>query len=107
VHYLLFYEFVSDYLQRRAEFRAEHLTLAWEAQARGELILAGAYAEPVDGAALLFRCASARVPEEFAAADPYVKSGLVSRWTIREWTTVVGRDASTPVRADGVKSAGN
>jgi uncharacterized protein len=107
VHYLLFYEFVSDYLQRRAEFRAEHLKLAWEAQARGELILAGAYADPVDGAALLFRCASARVPEEFVAADPYVQSGLVSRWTIREWTTVVGRDATTPVRADGVKSADN
>jgi uncharacterized protein len=98
MHYLLFYEFVSDYVDRRAEFRARHLKLAWEAQARGELILAGAYAKPVDGAALLFQCESREIPERFVAADPYVQSGLVTSWRIREWTTVVGRDAATPVR---------
>jgi uncharacterized protein YciI len=98
MHFLLFYEFVPDYLERRAEFRALHLQLAWQAQAKGELILAGAYANPVDGAALLFQCASREVPERFVAADPYVQSGLVTRWSIREWSTVVGRDATTPVR---------
>jgi uncharacterized protein len=98
VHYLLFYDFVADYVERRAEFRARHLQLAWEAQARGELILAGAYAGPVDGAALLFRCDSREIPERFVASDPYVQSGLVTKWRIREWTTVVGRDAITPVR---------
>ena len=98
MHYLLFYDFVSDYVERRAEFRARHLKLAWEAQARGELILAGAHANPVDGATLLFECASRDVPERFVAADPYVQAGLVTRWQIREWTTVVGRDATTPVR---------
>jgi hypothetical protein len=98
MHYLLFYEFISDYIERRAEFRAQHLKLAWEAQARGELALAGAYADPVDGAMLLFQCESRDVPERFVAADPYVQSGLVTRWHIRKWTTVVGRDATTPVR---------
>ena len=98
MHYLLFYDFVSDYVERRAEFRAQHLKLAWEAQARGELILGGAYANPVDGATLLFECDSRAVPERFVAADPYVRSGLVTRWQIREWSTVVGRDATTPVR---------
>jgi uncharacterized protein len=101
VHYLLFYEFVSDYAERRAQFRSQHLQLAWESQARGELVLAGAYADPVDGAALVFRCNSPAVPEGFAASDPYVLAGLVSRWHIREWTTVVGRDAAKPVRPDG------
>ena len=98
MHYLLFYEFVSDYVELRAEFRARHLKLAWEAQDRGELILAGAYADPVDGAALLFQCASREIPERFVASDPYVQNGLVTNWRIREWTTVVGRDALTPVR---------
>jgi uncharacterized protein YciI len=98
MHFLLFYEFVPDYLERRAEFRAQHLELAWKAQAKGELILAGAYANPVDGAALLFQCESRETPESFVAADPYVQSGLVTRWSVREWTTVVGRDANTPVR---------
>lgn len=98
MHYLLFYEFVPDYVERRAEFRARHLKLAWEAQSRGELILAGAYADPVDGATLLFQCASREIPERFVAADPYVQSGLVTKWRIREWSTVVGRDATTAVR---------
>jgi uncharacterized protein len=98
---LLFYEFVSDYVERRAKFRSQHLKLAWEAQVRGELVLAGAYANPVDGAMLLFRCDSRAVPERFVASDPYVLSGLVTRWTIREWTTVVGQEATTPVRPEG------
>ena len=98
MHYLMFYEFVPDYLERRAQFRVEHLQLAWAANERGELILGGALADPADGAVLLFNCDSADVPERFAAADPYVKNGLVTRWHVRAWTTVVGCDASTPVR---------
>lgn len=70
MHYLLFYEFVPDYLEQRPQFRSTHLTLAWEAQARGELVLAGAYADPTDGAALLFSCDSEQVPQSFAEADP-------------------------------------
>ena len=31
--------------------------------------------------------------EAFAVADPYVRAGLVTRWRVREWTTVVGPDA--------------
>lgn len=98
MHFLLFYEFVPDYLQRRGQFRSEHLRLAWESQSRGELILAGAYADPVDGAALVFKSDSSAVPERFVASDPYVIAGLVKSWRVREWTTVVGQDAITPVR---------
>lgn len=97
MHYLLFYEFVPDYLSRRAQFRAEHLQLAWASHARGEMVLAGAY-DPPDGAAILFQCDSPAVPEAFAAADPYVRNGLVTRYHIRAWTTVVGDMATTPVR---------
>ena len=97
MHYLLFYEVVPDYVERRALFRAEHLTLARAAQARGELILGGALAGPVDGAVLLFRGAGPEVAERFAAADPYVTNGLVTRWRVRMWTTVVGADATNAV----------
>jgi uncharacterized protein YciI len=41
------------------------------------------------------------VPERFVSSDPYVTSGLVTNWTIREWTTVVGDQATTPVRPEG------
>jgi hypothetical protein len=97
MHYLLFYRFVPDYLKRRAQFRDEHLKRAWEAHARGELLLAGAYSDPVDGATLLFTGDSADVAERFAASDPYVRAGLVTHWHVRAWTTVVGEQASTPV----------
>jgi uncharacterized protein len=98
MHYLLLYETAPDYLERRGAFRAEHLGLAWQAHARGELLLAGALAEPVDGAVFLFQGASPAVAEAFAAADPYVKNGLVTSWRVRPWTTVVGDAATTPIR---------
>jgi uncharacterized protein len=92
MHYLLFYETAPDYLERRGQFRAEHLKLARDAHARGELVLAGALADPVDGAVLLFRASSPEPAEAFAQADPYVIHGLVRSWKVREWTTVVGID---------------
>lgn len=99
--YLLFYDTSPDYLQRRGAFRDEHLALAWEAQAKGHLVLAGALANPADGAVLHFRGDSPAAVEEFVRADPYVKNGLVTSWRVREWTTVVGDAASTQVRPQG------
>jgi uncharacterized protein YciI len=98
MHYLLFYEVGEDYLPRRAEFRNQHLGLAWEASERGELVLAGALANPIDGAVLLFKGDSPEAAEKFARADPYVTNGIVKRWYVREWTTVAGDGAATPVR---------
>jgi hypothetical protein len=62
--------------------------------------LGGALADPADGAVLLFAGDSADVAETFARADPYVVNGLVTRWRIREWTTVAGETAAMPVRPD-------
>lgn len=100
MHYLMFYEFSPDYLERRGQFRAEHLRLGWEAHERGELVLGGALADPVDTGVLLFNCGSPQVAERFAAADPYVKNGLVRKYRIRSWTSVIGKDAATPVQPD-------
>jgi len=98
MHYLLQYDLAPDYLERRPKFRDEHLALAWAAQARGEIVLAGALADPVDRAVFLFRADSPAPAEAFVKADPYVANGLVTRWRVRPWTTVVGADATTPVR---------
>ena len=97
MHYLLIYEVVEDYVARRAAFRAEHLAHARRACARGELVLAGALANPVDGAVLLFQGDSPEAAIAFAEADPYVCNGLVTSWRVREWTTVVGADAMSPI----------
>ena len=96
MHYLLFYDLAPDYSERRAKFRAEHLSLAWAAQSRGELILAGALTDPIDEAVLLFYGETPEVAERFAETDPYVRAGLVRAWRVRPWTTVVGNDATTP-----------
>ncbi|WP_321928569.1 YciI-like protein [Paraburkholderia guartelaensis] len=98
MHYLLMYELADDYLERRPEHRSAHLSLAWAAVERGELLLAGAVAEPVDNALLLFQGDSPAAAEAFARADPYVLSGLVKHWRVRPWQTVVGEAASNPVR---------
>jgi uncharacterized protein YciI len=101
-HYLLFYEPADDYLMRRACYRAEHLARAWKASQRGELLLGGALADPIDGAVLLFKGETRSVAEDFARADPYVTSGLVKRWHVREWTTVAGEGAATPIHPEDV-----
>ena len=98
MHYILFYEVADDYLSRRAEFRNAHLKLAWEAVERGELVLGGALADPVDGVLVVFKGDSPQVAEDFAKVDPYVNNGIVKRWYVRPWTTVAGESCATPVR---------
>jgi len=95
MHYMLIYELAPDYLARRGSFRDEHLKLAWEAEG---MVLAGALTEPTDRALLLFEGDSPDAAKRFANADPYVKNGLVTRWEVRPWTTVVGKTAANPVR---------
>ena len=95
---LLRYELVDDYLERRTPLRAEHLALAQAAALRGELRLGGALAEPADEALLVFHGVEAA--EAFAHADPYVRAGLVRRWTVRRWTVVIGADLATAVATE-------
>jgi uncharacterized protein len=99
MHYLLIYELVPDYVERRAAFRSAHLERAWEAAGRGELLLGGALDDPVDRAVLLFESDSPEAAEAFARADPYVTEGLVTRWEVRAWNTVAGEGASKPIRS--------
>jgi|SRR5215469_898201 uncharacterized protein YciI len=96
MHYLLFYEVEPFYVERRTKFRSEHLSLARQAHERGELILAGALDDPVDGAVLVFSESSPGAAEAFAKSDPYVLNGLVKSWRVRKWNTVVGAGASAP-----------
>jgi uncharacterized protein len=100
MHYLLIYDLSPDYLERRGQYRAEHLKLAWGSHDRGELVLGGALGEPVDQAIILFRADGPEIVEKFVRDDPYVKHGLIQQWRIRPWTTVVGAQAATPVRPE-------
>src|SRR5262249_18286497 len=98
IHYLLFYEKVPDHAGREGPLQAAHRTYVLAAVRRGELVLAGSLHDPTDGAAvLLFLADSSAVAEAFAEGDPYVQAGVVCRWTVRAWETVVGAGAAVPL----------
>ena len=96
MHYLLFYDYVEDYIAKRVPLRAQHLALLGESHKRGEAVMAGALAEPHRGAVLVFRGDSPATAESFAKNDPYVKGGLVTKWKVKKWATVLGDGAEMP-----------
>ena len=96
MHYILFYEYVEDVVEKRAPHRKAHLEYLQRAFDAGEIVIGGALADPVDGAVLVFRGATAEAAERFAKGDPYVINGLVTTWRVRKWSTVVGDGASFP-----------
>jgi len=99
-YFALIYEMVDDFVSRRAAHREEHLRLARESHARGELVLGGALADPPAGALLIFNSADATAAEDFARNDPYVRNGVARQWKVRPWTVVVGNEEP------GARSAG-
>ena len=90
MYYILFYKTVGDYLERRGQYREEHLKLVTNAFDQGILVMAGAFSEPADGAALIFKGDSPADAENFAKNDIYTKNGLIENWYIRPWTVVIG-----------------
>jgi uncharacterized protein len=97
LHFLLIYDVGPDFITRRAQYRDQHLALAWQAAAAGELLLAGALEEPTEQAFLLFR-GSRDAARRFAESDPYVMHGLVRQWCVKQWHTVAGETAALPTR---------
>jgi uncharacterized protein YciI len=90
MYWLLTYDLVDDYLERRTPVRQAHLALVQAAHDHGEIVLAGALADPPDTAVLVFKSDSPAAAEDFAGSDPYVKEGLVIAWRVRRWNVVIG-----------------
>ena len=90
MHWLLTYDYVDDIATRRAPFREAHLALVRRLHERGQLVMAGAVGDPIDGALLVFAGDDPAVVEAFVAEDPYVREGLVTAWQVRPWNVVVG-----------------
>jgi hypothetical protein len=90
MYFILFYKTVDNYVEKRAPYRKDHLAYATAAHERGDLVMAGALAEPADTAVLIFKGDGPFVAEEFARKDPYVLNGLISEWKVRPWTVVIG-----------------
>jgi uncharacterized protein YciI len=88
MYYILFYKTVDNYIERRAPFREEHLRLIREFHSDGRMVMAGALAEPADGAVLIFRGDNPDAAHDFVYRDPYVKNGLITEWSVRPWNVV-------------------
>ncbi len=104
-YYALFYEVVDNFIDRRVPFRQEHLRLANEARQRGELVLAGALAEPAS-ALIVFHVDDKSKVEAFARRDPYVLNGLAKKWEVRSWNVVVGNEQSASPTASTAPATG-
>lgn len=83
-HFLLFYHYVPEYLERRVALRAAHFAHARASNERGELQLAGACTDGEPIGVLVFKTEDRGPVEQFARKDPYVLNGLVTGWHIRD-----------------------
>ena len=88
MHFILFYDYVDDILEKRTPYREGHLALIKEYMAAGKMLMAGALTDPVDGGVLIFKADGRDSVEAFVNSDPYVAAGLVTGWRIREWAVV-------------------
>ena len=88
MYYILFYKTVDNYIELRAPFRENHLGLVNEFHSDGRMVMAGALADPADGAILIFKGDTPEAAHEFVKRDPYVKNGLITEWSVRKWNVV-------------------
>ena len=67
-HFVLYYDAAPDYIERRAEYRNEHLAKVFDAIEKGDMVMGGAFSDPADQAMLIFK--SKEAAEQFAKTDP-------------------------------------
>jgi hypothetical protein len=83
----MFYEVAPDGLAKVPASFAAHRARLDEFHRRGVLLMAGPYGSPPVGALGVFT--SREAAEEFMKDDPFVVNGVVSKWTLHEWSEVL------------------
>jgi uncharacterized protein YciI len=83
VRYVLYYQ--SGDLSLAAEHFPAHQARYAEFFDRGVLLALGPF---TDRSASMAVFATREAAEEFAAADPFVRHGVVGSWHVREWRVV-------------------
>ena len=89
--FMLVYSYVPEMETRRQEYRTAHLKNIEAAHERGLIRFAAAFADPVDGAVLMFEVHSAGEVYDWIATDPYNHAGLVRSATVRELSVAIPR----------------
>jgi uncharacterized protein YciI len=89
--FLLEYKYVENMGDKRGPHREGHLALAQKLMDSSNMIAAGPFTPQLDGAMFIFKGEKSKI-EEFVKEDPYNVAGLVTSYSIRDWTVVVGRE---------------
>lgn len=84
VRYVMFYELGDRSLA--AELFPAHRARYLEYMRRGVLLSLGPFTDDGGGSMAVFT--SRESAEEFAAGDPFVLNGVVSKWRVRTWREV-------------------
>jgi uncharacterized protein YciI len=87
-HYILFYDYPDDVLERRAPYREEHLALVRAWKGDGRILMGGALGDPPHGAAIVFRVDAPADVDAFIDADPYVANGVAVGRRVEPWAVV-------------------
>ena len=84
---VMHYEVAPDGMAKAQANIAAHRARLSEFHARGVLLMAGPFANPLEGAMGVFT--NREAVEEFIQGDPFVINGVVAKWTLREWNEVL------------------
>ncbi len=87
--FALIYEYVPNMVERRVPYREAHLALLGELRDRGDVYMAGAIGDPVDGGLIIFHGETNQAAHDFVAADPFGAAGLVVSYRIVPWAVAV------------------
>lgn len=93
-YYVVFVETIftsfEDALAREPEKIAEHLARSQELHARGTLLMGGAFLDnPNEPLSTMAVHTTREAAEEYIKGDPFVLSGQVKTWSIREWANML------------------
>jgi uncharacterized protein YciI/uncharacterized protein YndB with AHSA1/START domain len=87
VKYLMTYETTPETLQKAGPHLAGHIERLDEFQRRGKLLMAGPLMDGTGRALGVFTTKESA--EEFIAGDPFVTGGVVTKWSVVDWSEVL------------------
>lgn len=82
-------QYVPDAEERRKPFREAHLAYNRDLKAKGKLVSAGAFVDPLDSALLVYKAENRGEVFASLAQDPYAKNGIWAAITVREWSVAI------------------
>ena len=87
--FVVLYESADNVAAKAPPVFPAHKARLDEFHARGELLMVGMFGDPqAEGSMAIFRTREGA--EEFVADDPFVRTGDVKSWQIRQWNESLG-----------------